>query len=718
MICGVGSMLIGAKQQGYEILGNIEWRKYYHTGTFERNFPGGFMVNHLEDLTPEQIEKCKGVDVILGHTECITNPHARVKTLNGSKYIKNVKVGDLVLTHKGRFKPVVKTYLNKVASQKIYKINIGSGNKNQIQVTGDHPILTDKGWVLAKDLREGDQVKILSGRCKQCNKKISTHNEFCSTSCAVDFQWSNLDPEERQKMVFKANKKTREKIKNGDHPFIDLEVRKKAAIALGKTNRGGSFAERKLAFAMSELGIQFEKQTPALKYFIDFTIPEHNIAIEVDGVYWHKNREKQDQERQTELEAQGWEFIRFTDEEIKEDLYGCAAQVFRLVNNHGGKYEFMFTPITKIQIEQRDRVTTLYNLGVADDNSFICKNIVVHNCGNFSNLRANKTNRIDEKDMADIPDFLESVKLLKPKFFVMDNLARSLEVVDWEYYNENLPDYDIHIEWVSNHGYGNIQKYRKRMFIIGSRKELGFYFIPGEFHHDTTILDRLSEISPGAPNNDPLELDAIYGGWARYQFDRDYIPRSVEENRMTLREFQHRIADLETGPNFPYYNKKGEQKAKIGFSKINVDGPAMVLSGGGACYDNHFRNDTLFPFTIRERAKIQGAPDDFVFLPEGITRTGKEYGSLIKQTGKFMPVEFTSFVTAQIKAFLNGTRKDEDYTQERTLNPNKYVDENKYEYCHSVGYSNQEKVCEFCGSKKYCAMRKAHEAKFENDELF
>ena len=83
-----------------------------------------------------------------------------------------------------------------------------------------------------------------------------------------------------------------------------------------------------------------------------------------------------------------------------------------------------------------------------------------------------------------------------------------------------------------------------------------------------------------------------------------------------------------------------------------------------------------------------------------------------------MPVEFTSFVTAQIKAFLNGTRKDEDYTQERTLNPNKYVDENKYEYCHSVGYSNPEKACEFCGSKKYCAMRKAHEAKFENDELF
>ena len=75
----------------------------------------------------------------------------------------------------------------------------------------------------------------------------------------------------------------------------------------------------------------------------------------------------------------------------------------------------------------------------------------------------------------------------------MDNLARSLEVVDWEYYNENLPDYDIHIEWVSNHGYGNIQKHRKRMFIIGSRKELGFYFIPGRIpsrHYDPGTTKR------------------------------------------------------------------------------------------------------------------------------------------------------------------------------------------------------------------------------------
>src|SRR5271166_6587209 len=28
--CGIGSMLLGARQAGFDVLGNLEWRKYYH----------------------------------------------------------------------------------------------------------------------------------------------------------------------------------------------------------------------------------------------------------------------------------------------------------------------------------------------------------------------------------------------------------------------------------------------------------------------------------------------------------------------------------------------------------------------------------------------------------------------------------------------------------------------------------------------------------------
>lgn len=74
-----------------------------------------------------------------------------------------------------------------------------------------------------------------------------------------------------------------------------------------------------------------------------------------------------------------------------------------------------------------------------------------------------------------------------------------------------------------------------------------------------------------------------------------------------------------------------------------------------------------------------------------------------------MPVEFCTFLTQQIKNFLEGTRGEGDYTQKRLINPNNYVDQNKYGFCQTVGYSNQGKVCEFCGSKKYCELVKQKE---------
>lgn len=392
-------------------------------------------------------------------------------------------------------------------------------------------------------------------------------------------------------------------------------------------------------------------------------------------------------------------------------LIGAKRQGYNIIGNiewrqyyHTGTFEYNFPGsfmIDKLEDLDEEKFEQCRDLDL----------IIGHTeCGNFSNLRSNKNNAIDTGDKGDIPQFVEAVQKLRPKFFVMDNLPKSLIVVDWAWYMEKLPDYDIHFEWVNNHGYGNLQKNRKRLFVIGSLKGLGFYFIPGEFEHDTTIIERLEEISPDAENNERLDLDSVYSGWSRYHFDPNYIDKSVDENRITLRELQGFLKDLPLNNIIPYYNRKGERKLRIGFYPIDVNGHAGVLSGGGApSLDNHFRSDTLYPFTIRERAKIQGCPDDFVFLPKGVNKQNKDYQNLIKQTGKFMPVEFCTFITQQIKDFLEGNRKDEDYTQKRLINPNIYVDQNKYDFCQMGGYSAQEKVCEFCGSKKYCELVKQKE---------
>lgn len=61
---GVGSMLIGAKELGFEILGNVEWRNYYNTGTFEKNFNAPYTTDY------NNIDHLIGADIVMVHDDC------------------------------------------------------------------------------------------------------------------------------------------------------------------------------------------------------------------------------------------------------------------------------------------------------------------------------------------------------------------------------------------------------------------------------------------------------------------------------------------------------------------------------------------------------------------------------------------------------------------------------------------------------------------------
>lgn len=67
------------------------------------------------------------------------------------------------------------------------------------------------------------------------------------------------------------------------------------------------------------LGVEFHRQVPILEYIVDFYCHELRLAIEVDGSI-HRYREEEDLKRQRSMERHYVTFIRFTNEEIKEDI--------------------------------------------------------------------------------------------------------------------------------------------------------------------------------------------------------------------------------------------------------------------------------------------------------------------------------------------------------------------------------------------------------------
>lgn len=67
-------------------------------------------------------------------------------------------------------------------------------------------------------------------------------------------------------------------------------------------------------------GVQFHRQVPMLNYIVDFYCHEIGMAIEIDGKS-HDHSFIYDAKRQGEIEAYGVQFLRFSNEEVKKNIF-------------------------------------------------------------------------------------------------------------------------------------------------------------------------------------------------------------------------------------------------------------------------------------------------------------------------------------------------------------------------------------------------------------
>lgn len=283
--------------------------------------------------------------------------------------------------------------------------------------------------------------------------------------------------------------------------------------------------------------------------------------------------------------------------------------------------------------------------------------IVSHpECGNFSNLYTGKNREQRQVDPGDIYKFIDLAKQYQPKTFLVDNLPKSIMAVSKDDWFKNFPDYEIYFEMISNWGYGNIQKNRNRLFIIGVRKDLDWKFVPRESKHEITVWDLIQDIPDDAPNHQIMKLEDC-SQWAGYQIG------DKSRKKLTLAEMQEWFASCKPGRNIPYFNLKGESKQKPGYSVVNIDRHCPVLTGGGGFYDTYYFFDPIRryyrPFTIRERLRIQGFEDDFILYPLTYDYGTKDHQSLIKQSGKCMPVQFPQEFARQLSNYLLDGIKEE-----------------------------------------------------------
>ena len=78
--------------------------------------------------------------------------------------------------------------------------------------------------------------------------------------------------------------------------------------------------------------VQFHRQVPILSYIVDFYCHEINLTIEIDGDS-HLYKYDYDVKRQNEIEKYNIKFIRFSDAEVKNNMFSVLLSLEEIIND-------------------------------------------------------------------------------------------------------------------------------------------------------------------------------------------------------------------------------------------------------------------------------------------------------------------------------------------------------------------------------------------------
>ena len=281
--------------------------------------------------------------------------------------------------------------------------------------------------------------------------------------------------------------------------LADSKNRLNNKLAIMRWEGKMTWIEQQMADLLDRLGIEYMSQYPILKYRVDFVIPALKIAIECDGEYWHKDKAK-DEARQKEIENEGWFVLRYTGAKINSCIEEIGTELIRVVYNHTGQYQTTALSIESIKRWKLKRQRPLYNLSVEEDESYIAKGMVVHNCRcialptlpDATVVEVPPVEKVVEEKITSKTSLVEDWNIIKNLKFEDDRLDIVSDVVKFERAKPTLKIINENPNEIVNARFNmdldfNIQGVWKkdnteRIFSAGNAK------LTGSYNSDTKVL--------------------------------------------------------------------------------------------------------------------------------------------------------------------------------------------------------------------------------------
>ena len=382
---------------------------------------------NLGDITKVNENDVPNCDLITWSFPCCL-AGTFVKTVNGYKRIENVIVGDLVQTHRNRYKSVTKTMQRQVPMYYLVK-----GTGFSLRLTAEHPlyVLRDgqQQWVKVEDLQKTDKVSYnIPQTARQSNLTntqlwllgryvadgwidVTKHN-------SVEFSVGDTKEAEFLEHISNSNYKFKKVSKNG---CSEYRLAHKDFQSLCKEFGNGAKNKK-----LPEWVLQ---------------LPNEQILIFLDGYFSGDGH----------VRYRGGSKVQMFATTSKELFLGIQLLLLKVYSKvcslsiredkrkqtfndtYNGQFvitkspfqttirDKVFVPIK--EITKVNESVVVYNLSIEDDESYTCDNVISHNCTDISQAGRQEGLTADSGTRSSLAwEAIRIFKAKRPKFLLMENV--------------------------------------------------------------------------------------------------------------------------------------------------------------------------------------------------------------------------------------------------------------------------------------------------------
>ena len=224
------------------------------------------------------------------------------------------------------------------------------------------------------------------------------------------------------------------------------------------------------------------------------------------------------------------------------------------------------------------------------------------NCGHSSMLAYSRAKMVSDpmKDES-FELFIIGLGYFKPKVFMMENLPKSLDMVTRETWQNTLPQYELIFHTESCNAWGNSQKTRKRLILIGLKKEsFGENLSKAQYHFSN--IYRVKELKTCRQLLEGLDEEDWDSGHVRE--DISDLITIYSGKKLTLRKIQKFWLENPETKRWPVEDRNFTTAPGVYRNPDNAT-PSVARKA-----NRQFNGDGL-QMSPRELARIQGVPDKF-----------------------------------------------------------------------------------------------------------